>query len=190
MRPVFISIGLHSAVALAAWALCCPLIYLNKYYLNISNQSTLRMVSASIVDPRLSPPPLNLARRYRLKNKKPWPQPKKSEKIMESTNTPNGALVNHAHWEEFRPAPSYPEFAKRKGWEGKVLIEISSDADGKIHYTSLKESSGYAILDNAALETLRYWRIKPRSKLFVPILFRLTGKKSWGLQHANRSASQ
>jgi len=76
-------------------------------------------------------------------------------------------------WTEYRPSPPYPEFARHRGWEGKILVELKADQNGNIQDAIIKEGSGYPILDDSALKTLRTWKVKPASKLFVPIVFRL-----------------
>ena len=45
----------------------------------------------------------------------------------------------------------YPTRARRKGWEGEVLIALHVDKRGYLNNVRLELSSGYAMLDTAAL---------------------------------------
>jgi len=58
--------------------------------------------------------------------------------------------------------PRYPEFARRKGWEGRVFIRVSVDASGNPTAVAVAQSSGYSVLDQAALQTVKKWRFRPQ----------------------------
>ncbi len=58
--------------------------------------------------------------------------------------------------------PRYPEFARRKGWEGRVFIRVSVDTSGRPIAVAVAQSSGYSVLDQAALQTVKTWRFRPR----------------------------
>jgi protein TonB len=77
--------------------------------------------------------------------------------------------------------PRYPLLAQRKGWEGTVIIDIRIAGDGRVHEAQIEKSSGFTILDNAALGAVRNWRIAPSGrvdvasfKFRVPVIFKLT----------------
>ncbi len=79
------------------------------------------------------------------------------------------------------PKPPYPLAARRRGYQGKVLVRAHVLADGRCARVLLKETSGYDLLDNAALKTVRRWRFVPARRgdiaidswVDVPIAFRL-----------------
>jgi len=79
------------------------------------------------------------------------------------------------------PAPQYPSSAKRRNIEGKVLLEVLVDANGNAEKIVISRSSGFAILDNAALEAVKNWRFVPAKKagkavaaqVTVPIEFKI-----------------
>lgn len=79
------------------------------------------------------------------------------------------------------PIPRYPRQARRRGMEGRVVLRVTVSADGSPSKITVLESSGYAILDRAAVRTFRDWRFSPAfragipviSSLDVPISFRL-----------------
>jgi TonB family protein len=49
----------------------------------------------------------------------------------------------------------YPELARRQGWEGRVTLGVRVEADGRLTGIRVIESSGYPVLDAAALDCLR-----------------------------------
>lgn len=79
------------------------------------------------------------------------------------------------------PAPAYPSLARKRGHEGTVLLRVDVTPQGTAAAVNVVESSGYAALDNAAVETVRDWRFLPAeqngatttSSLRLPIVFRL-----------------
>jgi len=52
-------------------------------------------------------------------------------------------------------AKIYPGFAKKMGYQGKILVAFRINRDGEISSLSVSKSSGYKILDEAALETVK-----------------------------------
>jgi protein TonB len=79
------------------------------------------------------------------------------------------------------PKPPYPLAARRHGAQGRVILSVQVSASGTSNEVLLKRSSGHAVLDNAALQTVRHWRFVPahrgdtpvESWVDVPIIFRL-----------------
>ena len=59
------------------------------------------------------------------------------------------------------PHPSYPLIARKKGWEGRVIIQAEIDREGNVSEIKVLESSGFEVLDNASLETLKKWKFTP-----------------------------
>lgn len=81
------------------------------------------------------------------------------------------------------PAPRYPLSARRRGWQGRVVVEAVVDRTGAVIEIKIAESSGHRVLDRRALDTVRDWRFRPASRagqaiagtVKVPIVFRLKG---------------
>ena len=48
----------------------------------------------------------------------------------------------------------YPQDAKKAGWQGTVKLSLNINYDGTLKEVKLLQSSGYSILDQAALETV------------------------------------
>jgi len=61
------------------------------------------------------------------------------------------AAVERKLAEHFR----YPRLARQRGWEGRVVLSFRIDAAGHIEAVHVMESSGRAILDDTAAESLR-----------------------------------
>jgi protein TonB len=56
------------------------------------------------------------------------------------------------------PAPEYPELARRRGYEGVVLLKADIDAQGFPVKVDIEKSSGHFLLDESALKA---WRSNP-----------------------------
>jgi periplasmic protein TonB len=77
--------------------------------------------------------------------------------------------------------PRYPESARRRQEQGRVMVGVSVAADGTPIDTRIDLSSGHPALDEAAMEAVRQWRFVPGSQdnrpvvasAEVPIVFRL-----------------
>lgn len=77
----------------------------------------------------------------------------------------------------------YPTRARRRGWEGSVLIGFNVDRQGFLQNIHLSRTSGYSLLDNAALSAVKKVNHLPVSKwghyfhpiaLQLPVVYRLT----------------
>jgi len=82
--------------------------------------------------------------------------------------------------------PVYPEIARIRGYEGVVLIAAEILSNGRVGEARISKSSGYSILDQAALEAIKPWRFEPAKKsgrpftmwVEVPVKFVLKNKKT------------
>jgi protein TonB len=76
---------------------------------------------------------------------------------------------------------SYPDRARKKGYEGTVLLEVLVNRNGKVDDLKILASSGYAILDSSAVKSVKTWSFKPAKKgkdtvdmwVQVPVRFKL-----------------
>lgn len=57
----------------------------------------------------------------------------------------------------------YPKIAQRQNWQGKVLLVFDINTHGLIKNITVKQSSGYSILDNAAMASLTKVSTIPRN---------------------------
>ncbi len=60
-----------------------------------------------------------------------------------------------------RAAPHYPMVSKRLNEQGKAVLRVELGEDGKVANATIKASSGFARLDEAALAAVKTWRCKP-----------------------------
>lgn len=80
-----------------------------------------------------------------------------------------------------RQDPTYPWEARRNRWQGTVLLAVTVSSDGRPIAIDIARSSGYGVLDEAAVEAVRQWRFVParrngvavEDRVAVPITFRL-----------------
>ena len=77
---------------------------------------------------------------------------------------------------------TYPPLARSHGWEGTVLLGLRVEADGQLDKIRLERSSGYAVLDNSALNSLkrignlveaRAWLEGHSVDMQLPVIYRL-----------------
>lgn len=59
------------------------------------------------------------------------------------------------------PHPPYPMIARKEGWQGKLILNVFVNKNGKVKNVELLKSSGYKILDNVSLQTVKTWSFKP-----------------------------
>lgn len=79
------------------------------------------------------------------------------------------------------PRPTYPLVARKRGYQGRVVLRVYVTTAGKCGEVKLVKTSGYKALDNAALAAVREWRFMPAhqggeikaSWVEIPINFRL-----------------
>lgn len=82
------------------------------------------------------------------------------------------------------PKPKYPDIARRRNWQGKVLLRVRVTADGLSETVSVHRSSGYDALDESAVAAVKNWRFIPAkrgntavaSSVIVPIIFTLNNR--------------
>lgn len=81
------------------------------------------------------------------------------------------------------PAPAYPGLSRKLREQGQVLLRVNVDAAGHPEQVTLHVSSGYARLDERAVETVWRWKFVPARQgsqpvaawVIVPIQFSLKG---------------
>lgn len=94
-------------------------------------------------------------------------------------------LVNHLLAElrsSFDARFVYPPLARRHGWQGQVRVGLTVESDGHLSELRILSSSGYAILDRDALQTLTRIGVLPQTharldgqsyRLQLPVVYRL-----------------
>jgi len=105
--------------------------------------------------PRPVPPPPLLDRPVRPVSQKISPAPSASES---------------APSEISNPPPEYPALARRRGYEGSVVLSFQVLADGSCGDVRVTEPSGHDILDEAAARAVRFWRFRPATRDGQPVV--------------------
>jgi protein TonB len=80
------------------------------------------------------------------------------------------------------PPPSYPQSARVRRLEGTVELNVLVDTKGRVRDLNLRRSSGYTVLDRAAMDSVKEWRFEPGRTsccsmemwVVVPMVFKLT----------------
>jgi TonB family protein len=79
----------------------------------------------------------------------------------------------------------YPLLARQRGWEGTVLLGMRVESNGHLDHIRVEQSSGYAVLDHSALNSLsRVGRLAEASdwlagrsmNMQLPVIYRLVEK--------------
>lgn len=81
----------------------------------------------------------------------------------ERENKPDHVKVNRILREELSRHFYYPLVARKRNWQGKALIKFTITPNGNITQLHISTSSGYEILDNAAIDAIN--KIKADDKL-------------------------
>jgi TonB family protein len=95
-----------------------------------------------------------------------------------------GVPLTQASYRE-TPRPHYPDSARREGKEGRVLLRVLVDEEGRTKAVEVNASSGHDMLDHAATEAIKKWRFVParaggkpvETWVKVPIDFQLSNAK-------------
>lgn len=88
--------------------------------------------------------------------------------------------IGDAHYLS-NPKPEYPLLARQRQWQGVVQLRVHVTETGKAEEVALEQSSGYKVLDDAALAVVKKWRFIPAKRgniveacwVSVPIRFTL-----------------
>ena len=77
----------------------------------------------------------------------------------------------------------YPVLARRKGWQGIVTLQVHIESNGRISSLQVKQTSGYPVLDQAAVQSLHLasvpdaeqWMQGQAIDIIIPVEYRLVG---------------
>ena len=79
------------------------------------------------------------------------------------------------------PHPEYPMIARKKGWQGRLLLNVSVNKNGDVTNINVVETSGFEILDKTSVKTIKNWKFIPariggkniEDNLNIPVSFKL-----------------
>ncbi len=142
------------------------------------NEMSISFANAQMQQADITPPPLEKPKPKKIE---PEPVPADEPALKEvapvepaQTATPPSPVQLDAE-PDYRadylnnPRPPYPMVARRMGYNGKVILNVEVLAEGRAGQVLLHKSSGYDILDNAALQTVKTWKFSPAKRLGQPV---------------------
>ncbi len=111
------------------------------------------------------------------------PAPSKSESApapvtpSAAANVASKAAADTAHFTEANfnanygsnPKPKYPGVATSRGWEGTVRLLVKVTVEGDSEEVTVQRSSGYDVLDEAAIEAVEKWKFIPAKRGDTPV---------------------
>lgn len=105
------------------------------------------------------------------------PAPAKFESAPAPANTSSKTTTDPAPFTEANfnanygsnPKPKYPGIATSRGWEGTVQLMVKVSAEGDSEEVTVQRSSGYDVLDEAAVEAVEKWKFIPAKRGDTPV---------------------
>ena len=122
-------------------------------------EATQRVARTAPQPPRTAPSP-HTAPAQTLASPTPAPAPAEAHSAQAATADPLIPPRPVAGMETNR-APTYPQIALRRHETGRVMLRVSVSAHGRPLEVDVAQSSGYPILDSAALSAVRQWQFIP-----------------------------
>ncbi|HTP42620.1 MAG TPA: energy transducer TonB, partial [Nitrospiria bacterium] len=115
------------------------------------------------------------------------PPPPPSAPVLEASSAPPGPVQLTTELSVSCPKrspPEYPALSRRMGEEGRVIVRVELDEQGRVDTAQIESSSGSSRLDAAALAAVKSWQCSPavhdgnpvRAVALQPFLFRLKGR--------------
>ena len=110
--------------------------------------------------------------------------PEKAEKIQSTAppkETGSETLKEAVPVYRKNPSPRYPLIARRRGYEGTVILEVLVNPKGGVKDLRIFRSSRHSVLDEAAVISVRDWLFEPARRgdrniemwVKVPVCFKL-----------------
>ena len=98
----------------------------------------------------------------------------------EGTVMPGTVQLAYPRYQSNDP-PSYPGLARKRGQQGTVILQVLVNEQGRVEDLEIENSSGFGLLDRAALSAVRKWDFKPGRQgeeriamwVRVPVTFKL-----------------
>ena len=87
---------------------------------------------------------------------------------------PDGKLLKFPPIFINHPTPVYPEYARRRGIEGFVILQFIVDINGRVVEPSVHQANPQGYFETSALRTIKQWRFSPgRNDKGTPVPCRL-----------------
>ncbi len=95
--------------------------------------------------------------------------PEKPDMAMKSPSLSESEIIFAQPRYAENPKPLYPREAKKRGYEGEVLLRVEVLSNGRVGEIEVKRSSGHEELDRSALATVKQWKFIPARKGDTPV---------------------
>ena len=87
---------------------------------------------------------------------------------------PDGKSLKYPPHFQFTVQPAYPEYARRRGIEGFVILQFTVDINGRVVEPSVHQANPQGYFETAALRAIKQWRFYPgRNDKRTPVPCRL-----------------
>ena len=151
----------------------------------------VKSLVASKPEPLIKPEPLVKPEQHEVAEKPPDLRPDLAENIfdegvVEETEemvsiSPKNVVREARPIYRKNPPPGYPKLARKRGYQGTVILEVLVDRKGRAADLRIFTSTGYPILDRVAMESVKNWLFEPGMRgnkkvemwVRVPIRFQL-----------------
>ncbi len=94
------------------------------------------------------------------------------DQVQEIVGSIESAMAYHGK----NSKPAYPALARKRGYQGTVVLRLVVGEDESVAEVEIVESSGYSILDNFAATHVKKWRLPANSIMRLPVTFALTSQ--------------
>ncbi len=95
----------------------------------------------------------------------PFPQTEQNSAIRSEEIKTEPAIPRYKN----NPPPEYPEMARRRGYEGEVLLAVLVSVEGRVASVEVKKPSAHSILDRAAVQAVAAWEFEPARRMGYPV---------------------
>ncbi|MGA6926324.1 MAG: energy transducer TonB [Desulfosarcina sp.] len=87
--------------------------------------------------------------------------PQDSDHAPGETTTAAASVVMATPRYSENPPPRYPTIARKRGYQGTVVLDVLVKADGQVGDLRIVESSTHTLLDRAAASAVKAWQFEP-----------------------------
>ena len=180
----FISMGLHAAVAIlfnSSSVISLPQSEGSVMTLKLENEKAIKKSTYATEKTANLLPSKELTKISPAMNDVSVINKKIQTTKIEHTSLSKARIVSILH-KELRQQFKYPKLAQRRNWQGKVILSLHITSNGVIENIEINNSSGYNVLDQAAINSLTKLGALPTTStwlaldvdLLIPVIYQLT----------------